>query len=137
VLWILERSKMENQKLHLSTEIRQQDLPEEFQSKFYIKRIDETDIEINLSQRNKILEALNAGQRFIQIGQYTLMLNSIKSIDPRYQPDNIPPEPYRYASHHEFDQENKVYYEVQGEEREEYVLWQKLFGSKKELTEAK
>ena len=43
-------------------------LPEEWQEKFLIKRIDEENIEITLAQRNEILESLSKGDRFIQIG---------------------------------------------------------------------
>jgi len=43
--------------------------------------------------RDEILKALNDGARFIQIGKYTLMLNSIKSIDPLWGEENIPPRP--------------------------------------------
>lgn len=65
-------------------------VPEKWQEHFLIKRIDEEPIEINLSERDVILKNLAQGQRYIQIGKYTLMLNSIKSIDPLYEPDNIP-----------------------------------------------
>lgn len=72
-------------------------LHDKWDEKFFIKRIGEENIEITLSQRNEILKALNDGARFIQIGKYTLMMNSIKSIDPRYEPANIPPSnPYVY-----------------------------------------
>jgi hypothetical protein len=68
-------------------------IPPEWREGFLIKRIDEEDILITLEQRNAILKALNEGTRFIQVGKFTLMLNSIKSIDPVYPPDNIPPRP--------------------------------------------
>lgn len=68
-------------------------IPPEWRERFFIKRIDEEDILITLEQRNAILKALNEGTRFIQVGKFTLMLNSIKSIDPVYPPDNIPPRP--------------------------------------------
>lgn len=72
-------------------------LHNKWDEKFLIKRIGEENIEITLRQRNDILTALNDGARFVQIGKYTLMINSIKSIDPRYEPDNIPPShPYTY-----------------------------------------
>ena len=68
-------------------------IPPEWQEKFLIKRIGEEDIEITLIQRNFILKAFSNGDNFIQIGKYTLMVNSIKSIDPYYEPNNIPPRP--------------------------------------------
>jgi hypothetical protein len=71
----------------------QNNIPEKWRERFYIKRIGENDIEISLEARDEILKALNAGTRFIQIGKYTLMLNSIKSIDPKWGNKNIPPRP--------------------------------------------
>jgi len=83
---------MENQKLQSlpQTPIGR---PSKWEEKFLIKRIDEQDIEITLEQRNAILKALNDGQRFIQVGKYTLMLNGIKSIDPKWGANNIPDRP--------------------------------------------
>ena len=69
------------------------EIPEEWKERFIIKRIDEEDITITIEERNNILESLNKGTRFVQIGKYTLMLNAIKSIDPLFEPDNIPPRP--------------------------------------------
>lgn len=67
--------------------------PPEWKERFLIKRIGEDNIEITLDERNQILRSFNNGDQYIQIGKYTLMLNSIKSIDPFYEPDNIPPCP--------------------------------------------
>ncbi len=64
-----------------------------YAERFVLKRIDEQDIEISLEQRNSILEKINSGARFIQIDKYTLMVNSIKSIDPKWGSKNIPPRP--------------------------------------------
>ena len=68
-------------------------IPKEWGERFIIKRIDEDNIEISLAERDEILKALNRGDRFIQIGKYTLMINAIKSIDPKYGAENIPPKP--------------------------------------------
>lgn len=101
-------------------------IPPEWRERFLIKRIKEEDIEITLEQRNTILECLNRGDQFIQIGKYTLMLNSIKSIDPYYEPDNIPPCP---------PQEKKVVIES-GSAQIEYIdtplrkKWIELFGKR-------
>jgi len=104
---------MEDQKLPLS-------IPSEWEERFLIKRIDEKDIIISLEERNSILDNLRKGIRFVQIGKYTLMLNSIKSIDPFYEPDNIPPKPGVY------------------ETKEKLELWEKLFGySVKQLEDGK
>lgn len=51
--------------------------------KFLIKRIDENDIEITNEERMVILKALHANVRFVQVRDYTLMLNAIKSIEPK------------------------------------------------------
>lgn len=83
---------MDDQKSQLLHQTRT-GLPEELQERFLIKRIEEKDIEISLNERDGILKALNEGQRFIQIGKYTLMLNSIKSIDPKFGKNNTPPRP--------------------------------------------
>lgn len=68
-------------------------IPSEWRERFLIKRIDEEDIEISLPERNAIIDALNRGARFIQLRKYTLMINAIKSIDPLFEPNNIPPRP--------------------------------------------
>ena len=85
---------MDNQKLQLSNQTQYGiAIPEEWKEHFLIKRFNEENIPITLEARDKILNAINEGQKYIQIGKYTLMLNSIKSIDPVYEPDNIPPCP--------------------------------------------
>ena len=83
---------MDNQKSGLSRQTQTGQI-KYFKEKYLIKRIDEQDTEISVEERNEILRALNDGQRFIQLGKYTLMLNSIKSIDPKYGSKNIPPKP--------------------------------------------
>jgi len=50
--------------------------------RFVIKRIGESDLEINNTERMAILKALNEGVKFVQVRDYTLMLNGIKSIEP-------------------------------------------------------
>lgn len=131
---------MDNQKL-LSSVINdipesQLRLPEKWQEKYLIKRIGEEDIEITLLQRNIILKTLQQGVRFVQIGRYTLMLNSIKSIDPKWGKDNIPPRPEKKITHEEVREPNGKYttYKVKeivdsSEQRE----WDKYFGRLKAL----
>ena len=73
----------------------------EIKKNFVIKRIDEEDIKISNGERMIILKALNAGVRFVQVRDYTLMINSIKSIEPftdrwypsfdNYAPESLPP----------------------------------------------
>jgi len=107
-------------------------IPDEWKERFLIKRIKEDNIEISLEERNAILEELNRGRQFVQIGKYTLMLNSIKSIDPLWGADNIPPEPRPHKEGGYFDKEKQVF--VKGEETEESIkrrkLWHQLFGGK-------
>ena len=67
---------MEEQTLHSSTQSNEG-------KKFLIKRIDENDIEITNEERMVILKALHANVRFVQVRDYTLMLNAIKSIEPK------------------------------------------------------
>lgn len=50
---------------------------------FLLKRIGEVDLEISNEERMVILRALKANVRYVQIRDYTLMLNAIKSIDPK------------------------------------------------------
>ncbi len=111
---------MTNQKSHLSTQ-------NSFREKFLIKRIDEHDIEITLEERNAILESLNAGVRFAQIGKYTLMLNAIKSIDPKYGAKNIPPRPTPDVSGY-FDEKKQIYIETGNINQKELDSWDEKFG---------
>lgn len=115
---------MKNQKLSLS----QNNIPEKWRERFYIKRIGEDDIEISLEARDEILKALNAGVRFIQIGKYTLMLNSIKSIDPKWGDKNIPPRPEKSLHITHVSGKNKVLTKIINQE--EIDLWNELFGEK-------
>ena len=69
-------------------------VPSEWRERFLLKRIEEKDLEISLEERNAVLVSLTKGTRFVQIRKYTLMLNSIKSIDPLWGDANIPPRPH-------------------------------------------
>jgi uncharacterized protein YnzC (UPF0291/DUF896 family) len=104
---------MDNPRSDLST---QSNIPEKWREKFLIKRIGENDIEITLEERNAILEMLARGMRYVQIGKYTIMLNSIKSIDPKWGKDNIPPRP-----------EIKVFKDIKGvNEKGNYMMNEKI-----------
>lgn len=119
--------QMDNLKLGLSHQT-QTGSNKYFQEKYLIKRIDEHDIEISVDERNEILKALNDGQRFIQVKKYTLMLNSIKSIDPKYGERNIPPKPSPIYIGGTVGEDGIVHQKLaNGEEIEE---WIKLFGNK-------
>jgi len=115
---------MKNQKLKSSHQT-QTGIPDKWKERFLIKRIDEDDIIITLEERDGILRALNEGDRFIQVTKYTLMLNSIKSIDPFWPPDNIPPRPKAVRSN-PWDSQSVI-------NKEEIILWESLFREKKKL----
>lgn len=122
---------MTNQKLSTLT---QNEIPEKFREKFLLKRIDEDDIEITLEQRNIILKALENGSRFVQIKKHTLMLNALKSIDPKYPPYNIPPRPREITETVEIVK-GKNGYETAVQEvknKKEILLWDYLFGGRLE-----
>lgn len=64
-----------------------------YEKKYLIKRFGGEPIEITEEQRAGIIKSLEAGIKHVTIGEYLLMLNGIQSIDPKYEPDNIPPRP--------------------------------------------
>jgi hypothetical protein len=68
-------------------------LPTKWQPRYILKRIGEEDIEISHGTRDAILNDLANNGRFVQIGEYTIMLNAIKGIDPKWGAKNIPPRP--------------------------------------------
>lgn len=50
--------------------------------RFILYRIGLDPLEINQNTRNVILKAMSESKRFIQIGNYTIMINSINGIEP-------------------------------------------------------
>ena len=60
---------------------------------YYLKRIGEDDLVISWETRNEILKRLAGNAKYIQIGEYTIMLNAIKEMAPYWKPNNIPPRP--------------------------------------------
>ncbi|MCP3681709.1 MAG: hypothetical protein GY861_03375 [bacterium] len=114
---------VKNQKSDLS-------IPLKWQERFLIKRIGEEDIEISLIARDEILKALNDGARFIQIGKYTLMLNSIKSIDPLWGKNNIPPRPELKRLYGGVSIDGNVEWSYSEKSQKEVDLWDKFFKGK-------
>jgi len=109
----------------------QSEIPEKWQEKFLIKRIDEDDIEVTLEERNMILQGLRAGIRFVQVGKYTLMLNAIKSIDPKWGKDNVPPRPY-LKERYRLDMVNgKATKQLVETNEKEIELWDTLFDERR------
>lgn len=116
-------------------------IPPEWEDRYFLKRIGEEDIEISNEQRILIIKSLNDGKRFIQLGKYTLMLNTIKSIDPRYEPHNIPPKPREperlyYWTQKVVEEDGRyikknIFMENQYNDAvKEYKLWCELFDKK-------
>lgn len=104
-----------------SSPLEQVKRPAKFEERFLLKRIGEEDIEITLAQRNAVIEALGSSSRFIQINKHTIMVNAIKSIDPLWGEDNIPPRPRpkdAFLEEYNRDPEN----DAEGRE------WDKVFG---------
>lgn len=117
---------MEDQTLSTQGTQSSLQLPKKWQPKFIIKRIGDEDIEISLQTRNAILQALAQNMRYVQVGQYTLMLNSIKSIDPYWGATNIPPRPKpKHGSFLGIVDGNTTYEILNTKEMEE---WDKHFG---------
>ena len=69
-------------------------MPESWEPKFFIHVIGfDKPILITEDQRKGIVGVIESGKKFVQIGQFTIMVNSIKMIILRYPPENIPPVP--------------------------------------------
>ena len=109
---------MENSQLSV-----QHKIPEKWREKYLLKRIGEDDIEMSLEERNEILKSLMTNARFIQIGKHTIMVNTIKSIDPKWGEKNIPPRPKERRT----GELIKGTYHYKIENKEELLLWDMLF----------
>lgn len=99
-------------------------IPHQWRERFLIKRIDAEDIEIGEDQKDAILKLLADGQRFVVVGKYTLMLNGIRSIDPKYPPNNVPPRPKEEYETKVID--NSYAHQVV-KNQDEIDLWDKLY----------
>lgn len=67
--------------------------PAKWEERFILKRINEEDLELSLIERNAILQAMGNKDRFVQVRKYTIMINAISGIDPKWGEKNIPPYP--------------------------------------------
>lgn len=105
-------------------------LPEKWRPKYLLKRIGEEDLTISLETRDEILRQLAGGGRFVQIGEYTIMLNGIKSIDPFWRGKNVPPRPIEVLGYEATERGFGAKITNQTELDE----WEKCFG--KQLIEA-
>jgi len=105
-------------------------LVNDWKHSFIIKRINEPDMAITLQERNALLKAIDTPNlRFIQIGEYTIMLNSIKSIEPRWNGNTIPPKPVvnRVITN---ITGNTALYEYDANDIEKLDEWEKLYKDK-------
>lgn len=106
-------------------------LPPEWQEKYLLKRIGEPDIVLSLDQRDAILKALLGSARFIQVDKYTIMVNSIKSIDPMYGPKNIPKRPEEQYVIGKWNEGRGNVITKTITNQAELDLWDKLFAEQK------
>jgi hypothetical protein len=106
-------------------------LPRKWMPKYYLKRIGEDDIVISQETRNEVVRLLAKNGKFVQIGEFTIMLNTIKSIDPYWPPDNIPPKP-KQKMQYIGGYEGSNLKEANAKERQE---WEKYFGKQDKLTQ--
>ena len=111
------------------------EIPHSWRQNYLIKRIGEADIEISKEVRDAMLASLANGDRFVQVGEYTLMLNSIKSIDPLHEPNNIPPRPQRESQYAGVADNGQTQYTITKSSIRNQELWDKLFGDRKLLEE--
>lgn len=120
-----ERKHMQSQSLPKS-----EGLPEKWQKKYYVHVIGmESPILISEETKNNITEIMSRGMKFISLGEFTIMINSIKMIAPRYEPDNIPPMPTeQYKSY--LNEETQIYIQELSN-GEEIKLWKKMYGEQK------
>jgi len=109
-------------------------IPSKWQEKFVLKRIKEENMYISLETRNAILAAMERGQNFVQVGKYTLMINSISSIEPVWGPSNIPPCPKKQFNYRQIESNGQtiVVEEETEESKKERELWSRCFPERKE-----
>ena len=100
------------------------EIPSKWKPKYILKRIGEENIYISQLTRDGMLNQLAEGKKYVQIGEFTIMLNAIKSIDPLWQPNNTPPRPKpMFDVQMNGDQATKLQ-----TNQEELKEWEKLFG---------
>jgi len=118
---------MENGLSWLNDGFTIEDLPDKWKPRYVIKRVNGDDLVITWKTRNQILRAMAEGAKYVQVKEYTLMVNSINSIDPVWGDVNRPPkpEPKKVVW---FDELRQTGVEsATSESLEEIKLWEKLF----------
>jgi hypothetical protein len=99
-------------------------MPSKWQPRYILKRIGDEDIEISQQTRDEILKQLASGGKFAQIGEYTIMLNAIKSIDPKWGKNNVPPRPKEKLDYKQEDGKDTVHsYVINQDELDEWDKW--------------
>lgn len=116
-------------KLNTLAKLSPEDLPKKWQPRYVLKRIGDEDIDIPWSTRNEILEQLARGGKYVQIGEYTIMLNAIKSIDPYWGAKNIPPMPSEYVTEGVHYDTLSNTYKSSMKKNPEYEEWNKYFSN--------
>ena len=53
-----------------------------YEKNYILHRIKLDPIEVSSRGRDAVLKSLDSGKRFVQLGEYTIMLNTISSIEP-------------------------------------------------------
>ena len=112
-----------------------------YEKKYLLRRIGLEPIEITAQQRDGIVKSLEAGLKFVTIGEHVITLNAIQGVDPRYEPDNIPPRPKpKYENAYMFSGKNMspIEYDENGDTRpatpsnkDELDQWDAMFASKR------
>lgn len=114
---------------HLNPGYSLKDIPPQWRPKYVLKRVSGDDLEIGIETRDRILESLQQGKRFVQIGEHTIMLNAINAIDPFWGTPNRPPKPtpFRPVIGERFEGNVRVQEFGAVENDDEISLWEKLF----------
>jgi len=55
---------------------------DDLKQNYIVYRVKLKSIEVSNRGRDEILKSMASGQRFIQLGEYTIMVNTISSIEP-------------------------------------------------------
>lgn len=120
---------MTQKSLSLNNETIIAKIPEKLRPRYIIHRIKGEDIEISWEVRNLVLSQIAEGRRFVQIREFTVMVNSINGIDPMYGEPNIPPRPNKHIVG-EYTKDGKF---VEGKiaNQEEIDEWDKYYGGEK------
>lgn len=108
-------------------ELNMSEKPSKWEERFILKRYDLDDIEISLSTRDILLKAMDDDVRRFQIGKTTVIIGSIKAIEPKWGKDNIPPRP---KPKHEYEAKPDGMMYEKTTNQDELDEWDRLFKDK-------